>query len=376
MVKKIVFTGGPSSGKTTVIEKVKQVYTSQGYKVLVVDETATYLINMGIKPFGENPIKMIDFQEFVLKLQLAKEAIVERAVAMKDDENVLIIYDRGVIDNSAYVNEDEFKEVMTRLNYASSFAELMNRYDLVIDLVGRKDFYTLENNSARSEDVDKAMELGRTTLKSWMGHRKLKIVLPKDEMDEKINEVLNIINRLLEIKQVKRQEKYAVDLSKTDLKEIIKRGREMEIEQTYLESLPNVEKRLRKIRMNGSLSYLFSVYKIRDDGTKLCVSEKAISEKEYNAFLEFKDSRYDLICKTRYYFDYLGQYFYLDIFSDKSDIGILEINVDESNKVVVPDFVSILGRVTDDLAFYNKNIARKDGKELKKSDKNIYRPNA
>ena len=126
--------------------------------------------------------------------------------------------------------------------------------------------------------------------------------------------------------------------------------------------------------MNGSLSYLFSVYKIRDDGTKLCVSEKAISEKEYNAFLEFKDSRYDLIRKTRYYFDYLGQYFYLDIFSDKSDIGILEINVDESNKVVVPDFVSILGRVTDDLAFYNKNIARKDGKELKKSDKNIYIP--
>ena len=124
MVKKIVFTGGPSSGKTTVIEKVKQVYTSQGYKVLVVDETATYLINMGIKPFGENPIKMIDFQELVLKLQLAKEAIVERAVAMKDDENVLIIYDRGVIDNSAYVNEDEFKEVMTRLNYVSSFCIL------------------------------------------------------------------------------------------------------------------------------------------------------------------------------------------------------------------------------------------------------------
>ena len=72
----------------------------------------------------------------------------------------------------------------------------------------------------------------------------------------------------------------------------------------------------------------------------------------------------------------MGQYFYLDIFSNKSDIGILEINVDESNKVVVPDFVSILGRVTDDLAFYNKNIARKNGKELKKSDKNIYRPNA
>ena len=48
MVKRIVLTGGPSSGKTSVLEKIDQVYSAQGYKVILVDETATYLINKGI----------------------------------------------------------------------------------------------------------------------------------------------------------------------------------------------------------------------------------------------------------------------------------------------------------------------------------------
>lgn len=366
MVRRIVFTGGPGSGKTTVIEKVKQVYTNQGYKVIVIDETATYLINMGIRPFGEQAVSMLDFQELVLKLQLAKEDIVDRAVSMLDDDKTIIIYDRGAIDNSAYVNEEEFKEVMARLNRVHSFGELMNKYDLVINLVSRKDFYTTENNKARSEDVEKALELGKTTLKSWMGHKRLKIVLPKDEMNDKINEVLNIINDLLNIKQVKRQAKYAVLLDKTDFKRIIEQGRAMHITQTYLESPTNIEKRLRKIEFNDSVNYIFSVYKIIEDGTKLYVSEKTLSEKEYEAFMEFKDKAYDSINKVRYYFDYQGQYFYLDVFDDMKDIGILEINIGENDQVLIPDFVEVLGLVTDDLSFYNKNIAKRDGRKLAK----------
>lgn len=366
MVKKIVFTGGPGSGKTTVIEKVKQVYSNQGYKVIVVDETATYLINMGIRPFGDNAIDMVDFQELVLKLQLAKEEIVNRAVEMLNSDNVLIVYDRGAIDNSAYVSESEFKEVLARINKVNSFGELMNRYDLVINLVGREDFYTTANNAARSEDVETALELGKVTLKSWMGHNKLKIVLPKDEIDDKINEVLNIINNLLNKREVKRQEKYAVDLLKTDISRIFNIGRKVKIYQTYLISDESVEKRLRKIEINGSILYIFSAYKITGNGSKLCISERELTEKEYNVLLEFKDSHLNTIVKNRYYFDYRGQYFYLDVFDDMSDIGILEINIEQDDNVMIPNFVSVIGKVTDDLAFYNKNIAKVSERKLKK----------
>lgn len=368
MVKRIVLTGGPSTGKTTVLDKLKTVYEPQGYRVIIIDETATYFILKGIKPFGENAIDLVDFQELVMRMQLAKEEIFDRAAEMMgEDAKVIIVYDRGAVDNCAYISQEQFEDVMARLNHVKSFADLLNQYDAVIDLVGRKDFYTLENNAARSEDADYALELGANTLKSWLGHSKIKIVLPKDTMDEKVNEVLNIFNEVLAEKQVKRQDKYSVDLSKTDLDGIIRNSRAMQIEQTYLKSEPNVEKRIRRIWINNSESYHFSVYKIMEDGTRVIVSEKSIDKKDYDQLMEYKDDNYETIRKNRYCFSDNGTYFNLDVFENMEDVGILEINVLENEKVRIPDYITVMEDVSKNRDYYNKSIARKNGKELKKA---------
>ncbi len=366
MIKKIVLTGGPGTGKTTVLEKIKEVYSLQGYRVIIIDETATYLILKGIKPFGDEAIDIVDFQELVMRMQLAKEEVFEKAAKMMGEENVIIVYDRGTIDNSAYINASQFQEVLTRLNNVKSFADLMNNYDLIIDLVGRRDFYTLENNEARSEDPDTALELGNNTLKSWIGHSKVKIVMPKDTMDEKVKEVLNIINELLNEKQVKRQDKYSVDLSKTNLNEVINNGRSMHILQTYLQSEEKTEKRIRKVEFNGCVSYSFSVYHILDDGSRVIVSEKEIDQKVYEQLLEFGDLNRETLGKTRYYFAFNGQYFSLDVFDNGSDVGVLEINISDGEVVSIPLFIKVINNVTNDPNFYNRNIALKAGKELKK----------
>lgn len=365
MVKKIVLTGGPGSGKTTVLDKIKQVYESQGIKVLIVSETATELINGGIS-FLDETISLIDFQEMVLRLQLAKEDLVDRVIELSKKEDILVIYDRGTIDNTAYINKEEFEEVLTRLNHVKTFSELLNKYDLVINLVGREDFYTTANNAARSEGVNEALALGEKTLNSWVGHQRVRIVQPKDTMEEKINEVLNIINDLLDKKQVKRQEKYSVDLKETNLQYIREHGKEAIIEQTYLQSEPGIEKRLRKVTFNDSVSYLFSVYKYLANGEKVIVFEKQVDKKIYDSLLEFKDDRYDTIHKTRYYFTYNGEYFYLDIFANNNDIGVLEINVLKDEVVMIPEFVAAIDNVTRDESYYNKVIALKERKELKK----------
>ncbi len=357
MIKRIVLTGGPGSGKTSVLEKIDQVFTAQGYKVIIIDETASYLINHGIKPFGEGAVDLVDFQELVMRMQLAKEEVFDRAVNMLPNENVIIVYDRGTIDNRAYINEQEFEEVLTRLNHVKNISELMNKYDLVINLVSREDFYTTENNKARSEDVTSALELGKKTLKVWLGHPKVKIILPKDELDDKIKEVLNEINKLLNLKQVKRQEKYLVDLTKSDIAYITNNSSCVNIEQVYLQSSEDVEKRIRKVQMGNSYTYYMSVYKTLADGTKVIVSEKQIDSKVYDSLMEFKDERYSPVHKKRYYFSYQGEYFYLDIFANDQELGILEINVSADEKVLIPDFVSVIDQVTNDNKYSNKSMA-------------------
>ena len=117
---------------------------------------------------------------------------------------------------------------------------------------------------------------------------------------------------------------------------------------------------------NGSTSYVFSVYKLLANGEKAIIFDKQVDESIYNSLLEFKDERYDKIVKRRYYFAHNGEYFYLDVFANNNEIGILEINVLENEVVMIPEFISAIDNVTRDESYYNKMIALKERKELKK----------
>ena len=359
MVKRIVLTGGPSSGKSSIIEKIDQIYSAQGYKVIVVDETATYLINKGIRPFGEGKIDMVDFQELVLKLQLAKEDIIDRAVEMIDSKDIIVVYDRGTIDNRAYVNEEEFASVLLKVNNVSNIKEMMDKYDLVIHLVGRKEFYTTENNKARSEDVDQALKLGDVTLKGWLGHKNIRVVLPKEDFKDKIHEVLNIVNGALKENEVITQAKYLVDLKSSDLGYLSKNSTSMDMVQTYLIANNGEERRLRKVRMKDSVNYYYSVFRLNDECQKVLVSERAIDKSVYESLLEFRDLGKEDILKTRYYFVFQGEYFHLDIFNGDNEIGILERNVSFESKDVLPDFLNIIDVVSNDINYANRNLAKK-----------------
>ena len=369
MIKKIVLTGGPGSGKTTVVGEIVKTFEPQGVKVIFVDETATYFILKGIKPFGDGSIDIVDFQEIVMRMQLAKEEVFDRVAELYQNQDVLIIYDRGTLDNRAYLrSEKEFEDVLVRIMGVSNIAELMDKYDAVINLVGRKDFYTTENNAARSEDPDKALALGDATLKSWLGHKNIKIVEPKDRMEDKVNEVLNIINELLNKKQIKRQQKYLVDLKKTNLDYIKTNGRVAKIEQAYLMSEDNVEKRIRKIEIDGSNTYSFTIYKLDEKGNKSLVSEKVIDEKMYESLIGFKVDNSKVIHKERCYFSYGGEYLYLDLFDGDADLGIMETNVFLGDEILIPEFVHVIDIVTGKEEYSNRAIAiEKDKirKELK-----------
>lgn len=207
MVKKIVLTGGPCAGKTTALVRIEQNLISLGYKVFVVGESATELIKSGVRPFGDKCLNLVEFQKIIMLYQLQKEDVYNKVLEQYTNDNVVIIYDRGLLDNKAYITDKEFKEVLNYISYnkGKKICEegLLDRYDMVIHLVtaadGIKESYTLENNCTRTEGIEEAIDLDKRTKNAWIKHSNLKIINNEETFDIKINNVIQKIYELLNI---------------------------------------------------------------------------------------------------------------------------------------------------------------------------------
>ena len=132
-----------------------------------------------------------------------------------------------------------------------------------------------------------------------------------------------------------------------------------------MQSSDDVEKRLREVTFKGKTRYIFTVFKIMSDGSKRLVSEEQIDRRTYEKLLEFKDEKRNTIHKKRYYFSESGEYFHLDVFDDGTNI--LELNISEDEKTLLPSNVRILEKVTDDERYLNINMSlKKNEKKLEK----------
>ena len=186
-MKKIVITGGPCAGKTTAIAFVKKEFENKGYKVLCVPETASELILGGVTPWG---MKSLDYQLCQMKLQLYKEAIFKEAaekIGLVD--KTVIICDRGMMDNKAYMTDEDFNEAFKILNL--SYDEILNSYDCILHMEtaakNAESFYTLENNNARTETVEEAVALDDRLINAWKNHPAFVKIEGKNNFEEKMN---------------------------------------------------------------------------------------------------------------------------------------------------------------------------------------------
>ena len=127
-ITRIVLTGGPAAGKTTLISRIlKEFKQDEGWKVITIPETATELISgFGIKPFG-GCVSMLDFQDFVVSDQLHKEQLALKAAQMVPEEHVIVLYDRALFDDKAYISDEEFRQVLARFGLTEQQA--LSHYD-------------------------------------------------------------------------------------------------------------------------------------------------------------------------------------------------------------------------------------------------------
>ena len=317
IVSRIVLTGGPCAGKTNSLYKIEEHFEELGYKVIVVPEAATLLINGGIRPFGNFCLSAYEFQNCIIKLQLQNEALFESMVdGFSPDTKCIIVYDRGIVDGNAYIDDESFEKLLSANNLTMSF--LFEHYDMVVHLVtaanGAQSFYTLENNCARKESLSEAISLDSRTMSVWSGHPNFNVVDNSTDFKSKIDRVINLISYNLGIGFfVRKQEKYLVDISSLSC-DFFDNVQKIDIEQSYL-GMQDFEKRLRKRIVNGVVNYYLTIQRYDKYGQATVYLNRRIGAADYYNLLS-TESSIRTIHKVRYIFIYENEQYRLDVFDD------------------------------------------------------------
>ncbi len=358
-ITKIVITGGPCGGKSTAMSKIQGTFSQMGYTVLFVSETATELITGGVAPWtcGSNK----DYQSCQLKLQIEKEKIFLKAAKTMKEEKILIVCDRGVLDNKAYMSEEDFADVIGETGISE--VELRDNYDAVFHLVtaakGAQEFYTTANNSARTETVEQAIEIDDKLVSAWTGHPHLRVIDNSCDFEEKIRRLIKEISSFLGVPEpYEIERKFLIEYPDIQWLESQPNCQRVEIIQTYLNCADNEEVRVRQRGINGNYIY-FKTTKRKVSDVKRVEIESRLSQREYLTLLMEADTTKRQIRKTRYCLTYAGEYIEIDVYPFWDNKAIAEIELsDENSPVVFPKQIKVIKEVTDDDTYKNASLAK------------------
>lgn len=358
-ISKIVITGGPCAGKSTAMSWVQNAFTQMGYTVLFVPETATELITGGVAPWTCK--SNVEYQKCQMKLQIEKEKIFEQAAHTMLNDKVLIVCDRGMLDNKAYMNDLEFSEAVRFIQ--SNEVELRDSYDAVFHLVtaakGAEEFYTTANNSARTETVEEAAALDDKLISAWTGHPHFRVIDNTMTFEDKMKKlVAEIASFLGEPEPYEIERKYLIEYPDIKWLENHPSCQRIEIIQTYLNSAADEEVRVRQRGIGGNYIY-FQTVKRKVSDVKRVEIERRLSQAEYLKLLMEADTARRQIRKTRYCLTYENQYFEIDLYPFWNDKAIAEIELsDENTSIVFPEQIKVIKEVTDDDAYKNAALAK------------------
>ena len=359
-IHKIVVTGGPCGGKTTALSRIQRDLGHLGYTVLIVPETATSLISGGVAPWtcGTNE----EYQKCQMLLQLQKEQVFEQAAATMSNDKILIVCDRGELDNKAYMTEEEFANVLAFLG--KNEAELRDSYDAIFHLVtaakGAEEFYTLENNGARIETPEQAAALDDKFIAAWTGHPYLRVVDNRSDFEDKMRHLIREITYFLgELEPYEIERKFLIEYPDIEWLESLPNCQRVDIVQSYLRSDEDHEVRIRERGVNENRTYYLTDKRI-DANRKHLETRRRLTPREYRTLLDQVDPAMREIHKTRYCLTYENQYFEIDVFPCWNDQAMAEIELSHKDvPVVFPPELKVKREVTGNPEYRNAVIASK-----------------
>ncbi len=199
-ITRVVLTGGPCAGKTTILAQVKAHFSAQGYHVYLVPEAATAVIGAGFIPASFPGDEIYELQDSILEITLALYRQTERLMRKLARYPALIVYDRGSLDAKAYCTPAAWERILR--GRGQTEAELRDSlYHGIVHLVTAADgahaFYSDANNPARLESIEEAKAVDLALRSAWAGHPRFHVVDNSTSFQGKTQRTIEIITQLL-----------------------------------------------------------------------------------------------------------------------------------------------------------------------------------
>ena len=167
-MKKILITGGPSTGKTSLVSELKK----HGFYCFeeISRELTQRMRNQGIEQyFLNNPI---EFSKELFKLRF-------KQYEQEVESHNFIVYDRGPIDVLAYL---DFKKIKIPIDLINKSKEIS--YDHIFIMKPWKNIYV--NDSERYETFEECINIHKSLLKTYKKFDLDLIEVPSSSIDERI----------------------------------------------------------------------------------------------------------------------------------------------------------------------------------------------
>jgi len=360
--RRIVLTGGPCGGKTTAMARIAERLENLGFRVFMVPETPTMLFQGGFSLHDVTPAQVVELETALLTTVMNTEDSFRRIASVYGEPKTVFLCDRGMMDTKAYVTPGMWATILSNLGQTE--VQLRDqRYDAVIHLVtaadGAEEFYTLANNTARTETPEQARDLDRKTQAAWVGHPHLRVIDNRSDFDDKVRDAVAAVCRVVEVPEPQEDERKFLVAS---LEPIPVPHVTVDIEQVYLVNCDGDEERVRRRGRENSFVYTHTIKRRKGPGSA-AEFDRMITPAEHLMAMERRDATCGVIRKTRTCFVWEGRYFELDTYPDWTVRGepmrVLEIEVNDLGAdIPMPPFVKIEREVTGHAHFSNLELAR------------------
>jgi nicotinamide riboside kinase len=342
---------------------------SPKYIVYVLPEVAATTVGAGVTiiPSEFTPDTHKVFTEGIMKMQMDLEDYFY-AIASIQKKDVIILTDRGVMDNTAYCTPEVEQRIYDSTGWTKSSIR-DDRYDLVIHLVtaadGAESFYTLENNAARTETPEVAKWLDGKTQAVWNGHPHHVIIDNNvKNFNEKLDNVYKAIGTVLDVPEAANYLKKYLIKGSFDPAQIPEEfDRETFHEQiTYLsETEENHLCWLKERTDNNGGKYLsYTKRRVSEKESERLELKRRVDGNLFKEYMTHKDENRNTVNKDLTMFIWKNRSYMVEAFKmqDGAEVNVLRFSHhQDGEEVEIPDFIEVGDDISENPTYFSFNMS-------------------